>query len=226
FAGPGATTSLPTNQAVSTYALTPAPGDNITCTYTHTPKAVLTLSKAVVNDNGQTAAATDWTLSATGPTTISGVSGSANVTTAPVSPGTYTLGETGPAGYELTSLACTGAADTDPSNGLTLASGEIASCTFTNDDLAVAQTVVKDGVLDQDPDGSGSVTEGDTLHYTVTVTNTGVVALTNVVVSDSLLTPDTQSCPSVAVSGTCVLSGAYVVTAADALAGEVVNTAS
>lgn len=226
FAGPGATTGLPANQPVSTYALTPAPGDDITCTYRHVPKALLTLSKVVVNDNGRSAVAGDWTLSATGPASISGASGSAAVTAVPVPPGTYTLAESGPAGYAMTGLACTGAADTDPSDGLTLASGDIATCTFTNDDQQVAQTVVKAGVLDQDPDGSASVTEGDTLRYTVTVTNTGVVPLTNVVVSDSLLTPGTQACPSVAVGATCVLVGTYVVTAADALAGEVVNTAS
>ena len=225
FTGPGATTSLPTAQAVSTYALVPQPGDNITCTYTNTPRALLTLAKVVVNDNGRTATATAWTLGATGPTNISGVSGSVNVTAAPVAPGTYVLAESGPAGYAA-SLACTGAADTDPSDGLALASGEIASCTFTNDDLQVAQTVVKNGVLEQDPDGSGSVTEGDTLRYTVTVTNTGVVPLTNVVVDDPSLTPGTQACASVAVGATCVLSGTYVVTAADAAASEVVNTAS
>lgn len=226
FSGPGATTGLPSNAATSAYVLNPAPGDDITCTYTNTPRALLTLSKVVVNDNGQTASAADWTLSATGPTNISGVSGSAGVTAMPVTPGNYTLAETGPGGYALTSLACTGTADGNPSDGLALGSGEIATCTFTNDDQQLAQTVVKDGVLEQDPDGSGSVTAGDTLRYTVTVTNTGIVPLTNVSVTDSLLSPATQTCPTVAVGASCVLSGTYVVTAADATAGAVANTAN
>ena len=87
YAGPGASTGLPSNSAVSTYNLTPAPGDDITCTYTNTPKALLTLAKVVVNDDGQTKTAADFTLSATGPTTISGVSGAGAVTGAVVPAG-------------------------------------------------------------------------------------------------------------------------------------------
>lgn len=226
FTGPGATTVLPTSQAVSSYALVPAPGDDITCTYTNTPRALLTLSKTVVNDNGRTSTAADWILSATGPASISGVSGSAAVTGAPVPAGAYTLGESGPGGYALTALACTGGTDADPSDGLLLASGEKVACTFTNDDQQVAQTVVKTGALDVDPDGSGTVTEGDTLRYSVTMTNTGLVPLTGVQVSDAKLAPSMQACATVAVGGTCVLNGTHVVTAADALAGEIVNTAS
>src|SRR5690606_23916108 len=163
----------------------------------------LTLAKDVVNDDGKSEVASAWTLSASGPTPISGATGSAAVTAAPVDPGTYTLSESGPGGYALASLACTGAADTDPSDGLTLASGEIATCTFTNDDQATAMSVVKAGLLEIDADGSGSVTEGDTLRFTTTVTNTGLVGLTNVVVTDSMITPDTQACASVAVGATC-----------------------
>lgn len=226
FTGPGATTGLPTSQAVSSYALTPAPGDDITCTYTNTPKALLTLSKVVVNDNGHTSTAADWTLAATGPVSISGISGSVTVTSAPVPAGNYTLNEFGPGGYAMTGLACTGGSDANPADGLVLVSGEKVTCTFTNDDQQVAQTVVKTGTLDVDPDGSGTVTEGDTLRYSVTVTNTGLVPLTGVQVSDAKLTPTTQACASVPVGGTCVLNGTHVVTAADALAGEIVNTAS
>ncbi|WP_211250672.1 DUF7507 domain-containing protein [Arenimonas donghaensis] len=80
--------------------------------------------------------------------------------------------------------------------------------------------------LTTDADGSGNITEGDTLSYTVTLTNTGDIALTSVVVSDPQLTPGSTSCASVAIGGTCVLSGTHVVTAAEAQAGEVVNTAN
>lgn len=226
FAGPGATTGLPSNAAVSTYILTPQPGDDITCTYTSTPKALLTLAKTVVNDDGRTSVAADWVLSATGPATVSGASGAASVTSVPVPPGTYTLSESGPSGYALTGLSCSGAADGDPSDGLALAEGEIVTCTFTNDDQQVAQTIVKDVLLTDDPDGSGTVTEGDTLTYTVTVTNTGLAALTDVQVSDPELTPGSQSCTSVAIGGTCVLTGTRLVIAADVVAGEIVNTAS
>ncbi|TAK38302.1 MAG: DUF11 domain-containing protein [Lysobacteraceae bacterium] len=226
FAGPGATTGLPANAAVTTYDLTPAPGDDITCTFTNTPKAKLTLAKVVVNDDGQTRTAADWTLSATGPSTISGASGAAAVTSAIVLAGNYTLSESGPLGYVQSSLACTGTADTDPSNGLALASGEIATCTFTNDDQPVGQTIVKSLAYHTDADGSSSVTEGDTLGFSVTVTNTGVGSLTSVQVSDALLTPSSTNCASVAPGNTCVLNGTYVVTATDAGNGQVSNTAS
>lgn len=227
YTGPGATTSLPVDLAVSTYALTPAPGDDITCTYSHTPRAMLTLAKVVVNDDGLTRVASDWTLKATGPTTFFGTSGSAAVTNVVVPVGTYTLSETGPVTYLMTGLACSGTADADPSDGLLLAAGEIATCTFTNNDQLVGQTLEKaDPLLVADPDGSGTVTEGDTLSYTVTLTNSGVDTLTNVQVTDAQLTPGSNACASVTSGETCVLVGTHVVTSADLAAGEIVNTAS
>ena len=67
---------------------------------------------------------------------------------------------------------------------------------------------------------------GDTLTYTITATNSGTAALTNVVINDSLITPNTTTCALVASGDTCVLTGTYVVTAADITAGEIINTAS
>lgn len=226
FTGPGATGGLPGSLETFAYAITPAPGDDITCTYTNTPKALLTLAKVVVNDQGATATAADWTLSATGPGTISGVSGAGSVTSVPVTVGSYTLAESGPGGYQLASLSCSGSADADPSDGLALAAGEKVTCTFTNDDLAVAQSIVKSSLLEVDADGSGTVTEGDTIRYTVTVTNTGLAPLSNVQISDAKLTPSSNTCSSVAVDSTCTLSGTHVVTSGEAAAGEIVNTAS
>ncbi|MDZ3822513.1 MAG: hypothetical protein U0S76_02815, partial [Pseudoxanthomonas sp.] len=72
----------------------------------------------------------------------------------------------------------------------------------------------------------GTVAVGETITYTVTATNTGNVTLTNVIVSDPMLTPDSITCPSVAPAGTCVLTGTYVVQQSDADAGQIVNTGS
>ena len=80
--------------------------------------------------------------------------------------------------------------------------------------------------LTTDADGSGSITLGDTLTYTVTVTNTGAADLTNVLVSDPLLTPSSASCATVVSFDTCVLSGTHIVSLAEANAGIVTNTAS
>ena len=79
-----------------------------------------------------------------------------------------------------------------------------------------------------DDDSSGDVSEGDTLTYTITATNTGGATLTNVVVSDDIITPTagTTPCPVVPPGGTCTLVGTYVVSAADTLAGRVDNVAT
>ena len=86
--------------------------------------------------------------------------------------------------------------------------------------------VVKVLTANDDADGSGDVSVGDTLTYTLTATNTGTANLTDVVVSDPLITPGSTSCALVAPGATCVLIGTYVVTAADVTAGSIVNTAT
>jgi hypothetical protein len=105
-------------------------GESATCTITNDDKAAkLTLVKTVSNDNGGTAVATDWTLSASGATPISGAGGVER----DVSAGTYTLSESGgPVGYTTGSWSCLGG--TQNGNMITLGLGESATCTITNDD--------------------------------------------------------------------------------------------
>ena len=76
-------------------------GGDVTCTINNNDQpAQLTLVKTVTNDNGGTAVPTDWTLTATGPTPISGTIGPPRSPTAPVNAGSYALSESaGPAGY-------------------------------------------------------------------------------------------------------------------------------
>ena len=91
-------------------------GGAVTCTINNNDQvAQLTLIKTVTNDNGGTALPTDWTLTATGPTTgVTGTTGSPAVTNAVVSAGTYTLAESaGPAGYAPGAWTCTGGTLTD-----------------------------------------------------------------------------------------------------------------
>ncbi len=89
---------------------------------------------------------------------------------------------------------------------------------------APALSVVKMLTGNADEDGSGSVTIGDTLSYTVTATNDGNITLTNVVVSDPMLSPDQETCVTLAPGADCVLSGTYTVTQSDVDAGQVTNT--
>jgi hypothetical protein len=86
-------------------------------------------------------------------------------------------------------------------------------------------TFAKQLSANDDADGSGSVTRGDTLTYTLTATNTGEETLTGVVVDD-VRTGQSATCATVAPAATCVLTASLVVTQADTDAGQVVNTGS
>ncbi|RDZ26335.1 hypothetical protein DX914_15120, partial [Lysobacter silvisoli] len=146
----------------------------------------LTLLKTVANDNGGTALDTAWTLTATGPATISGTEGAAAITNASVPVGTYTLSESGgPAGYTASNYSCVvngGAAVVG--NSLTLAAGDVATCTITNDDQAATLTLLKTVVNDN---GGTAVDTAWTLTATgptTGVTGTeGQAAITNRAVS-------------------------------------------
>lgn len=117
--------------------LTLAHGDDATCTIINTAKpATLTLVKTVTNDNGGTALPTDWTLTATGPSTgVSGVTGSAAVTKTTVKVGDYVLSESdGPDGYAPGPWGCTDGTVVDST--VTIGLGQDVVCTINNDDQA------------------------------------------------------------------------------------------
>jgi hypothetical protein len=89
--------------------------------------AHLTLVKIVENKGGGSATTGDWTLTATGPTLLSGAGGA----TGEVSAGTYALSEsTGPANYGPSSWSCDGGSQVGAS--VSLEADESATCTITN----------------------------------------------------------------------------------------------
>jgi hypothetical protein len=124
--------------------------DSVTCTITNTfqgrhvdNSTHLTLVKNVVNDGGGTALATDWTLNAVGPVTISGTSGSSKVNGALVQPGDFTLSESGgPSGYTASAWSCPNKTVTDK-GAVTLAAGDSVTCTITNTFLPAHLTLIK-----------------------------------------------------------------------------------
>ena len=128
-----------------------AAGENKTCTITNTRKARLFVIKKVVNDNGGTAAPSDFTLSvnATDPTPASFKGADTPGVEVTLAPGAYSVAETGgPAGYTGSfSAACTG----------TIALGETKTCTVTNDDQP-AKLIVKKIVIN---DNGGTKTAAD-----------------------------------------------------------------
>jgi uncharacterized repeat protein (TIGR01451 family)/uncharacterized repeat protein (TIGR02543 family) len=139
-AATAAGTSFTNVATVTTATSDSSPEDDAAATtVTVVNLARLTLDKVVVNNNGAGALATDWTLSASGPTPISGTKGQASITNANVLPGTYSLSESAtPTGYTATGpYSCVVNANPPVvGNTLTLAQGEVATCTITNDDNA------------------------------------------------------------------------------------------
>ena len=77
-----------------------------------------------------------------------------------------------------------------------------------------------------DEDGSGDISLGDTLTYTITAINTGNTTLHQIEVTDTRITPSIHSCTAVAPGKTCVLEGNYTVTQSDVDAKEINNNAS
>ena len=119
-------------------------GVHVTCTIVNDDVApLLTLVKQVVNDDGGTAQASAWTLTATGTTAgVSGATGDAAITNRAVVAGTYSLSETGPAGYAASAWDCEGGTQSTPTS-IRLAVGESATCTIVNDDRPATLTLRK-----------------------------------------------------------------------------------
>jgi len=158
-----------------------SPGENKTCTITNNDNPPsLTLNKILVKDNGGTASESDWTLTADGGSagTLSGpgATGSTDVISgATFKAGTYNLSEsTGPAGYTASSWSCVkNSVAPVTGNSITLALGDTATCTITNNDVAPTITLIKSvdngnggnaGVNDFGLTiGATSVTSGQTL---------------------------------------------------------------
>ncbi|HOQ54447.1 MAG TPA: hypothetical protein PLF56_12645, partial [Micropruina sp.] len=155
-----------------------ANGGSVTCTITNTAvQPRLTLVKVVDNANtGATTVATAWTLTAAGPSTISGATGSGTVTNATVPIGTFNLSETGPAGYTASSWVCTGGASATATS-VTLGLGTSATCTITNTAIAPRLTLVK-RVVNQ--------AGGTAVPTAWTLTGTGPVTITGASGSDAV----------------------------------------
>jgi len=180
--------------------------------------AILTLVKKVTNTHGGTAAPTDWTLTAASTSkAISGKTGDAAITTATVSPGTYTLSESnGPAGYDPSSWSCTGA--TVSNNSVTLAQGNSATCTITNSDKPGSVTWTK-------KDSSGSLLNGS--EWTLTPPGASAVTITDCTTSTCPTGDLKDQDPAPGQFKLTNLSwGSYTLTEAKAPMGYVLDTTS
>lgn len=160
---------------------------DITCTFTNTFRpATLTLVKSVTNDNGGTAGPADFTLAATAAGEADDSRDFTSATSDPVEHPvfggvTYTLSETGPAGYSAGSWSC------DSTNGqtdvptlvqdgsdVTLEIGEHVTCTIVNDDIAPILQLRKVVINDN----AGTATTADfTLAATGTLAGNGLTGV-------------------------------------------------
>ncbi|MFI9786904.1 LPXTG cell wall anchor domain-containing protein, partial [Kitasatospora sp. NPDC051984] len=88
-------------------------------------------------------------------------------------------------------------------------------------------TVAGEAVLsiEKTADSAGPFHVGDTVHYTYTVTNTGTAVVHNVTVADDHVASVTCDATTLNPGQSTLCHGSYVITAADAAAGHVTNTA-
>ena len=153
---------------------------DVTCTINNndnTPS--LTLVKVVQNGNtGGNAVPADWTLTATGPTGFNGVGPSVQ-NGASFDAGTYSLSESGPAGYSASAWVCVGG--TQNGSNIAVGLGESATCTITNTAIAPTLTVNKVLVPAEDSGKFNLQIDGNTAGTGANVGNggtTGAVPVT------------------------------------------------
>ena len=153
------------------------------------PLSTLTLVKVV--DSGP-APASAFTLSAVGAETVQGAgAGEGSVLDAAVLPGTYTLGETGPAHYTASDWTCVddGRLPTShPVTGGTVALGldEDVTCTVHNAAVPTGYDVAKTAEITDRPGPGGTVLPGGTVEYTLTARWLDGIAGKPVVIEDDL----------------------------------------
>lgn len=163
FTGPGATpaASLPSDLAATSATLTPAPGDDLSCTFTNAPRPRISLQKTIAPAGGGRVAETDqFTLAMTGATSVTTTGSGSAVDSDPVSlvatAGVPLMLSEAPAGTtDLANYASvfncinTGGGGTivAPGSGtsfsLTPANNDVIACSFTNTRRSAELTLAK-----------------------------------------------------------------------------------
>jgi len=180
----GLSTGLPSAGAAAGEAITLASGAEVTCEITNNDiQPTLTLVKNVVNDNGGDKTIEDFDISIDGTEVVSG-------TAVPVTANAaISITELDLVQYSEGVWACTDAnnlssglpaAGVATGTSVTLAPGSEVTCEITNNDLGIDLTIAK-VVSDTTPN------IGDTITFTLTVSNAGPDIATDATVSDIVL---------------------------------------
>ncbi len=219
-----------------------APGATITCTVTNTRLPTVTITKISNGGTGSfTFTGTNGWASQTISTTTSGLAVSGATQTLTAASVATTITEAIAPGFFLSSVTCSGLGSGGgftPNltsgavvlNAAATAPGATITCTFTNT-LAVPQLTVN-----KSADVASVDSRGDTITYTITVSNTGNVSVTSISVSDPLGTVTCSSSGNATIAALSPLqaetcSFTYTVTQADLDGrgggdGDIDNTAS
>jgi len=177
----GLTTTLPTAGAAIGESITLEPGSKVVCDITNDDIApLLTLAKTVVNDNGGDKLVEDFDISIDGIEVVSGTPTTVLANTV------ISISELDLVPYAEGTWACTdanGLTTSLPSAGvatgtdITLLPGSDVTCSITNNDLGIDLSIVK-SVDDSTPN------IGQTITFSLDVTNAGPDIATNVSVTD------------------------------------------
>ncbi len=215
----------------------PAVNDSITITVEPLPDLALVKSDPVNEDeDASDSVSLGDTLTYTVTATNTGTITQTNVTVidSMLSPSLRTCASVSP-GNTCVLIGTYSVVQADVDTGQIVNTASVSSDTFPDPvresvTTPVEQTgdlrLTKTDPVNADEDGTGNITIGDTLTYTITATNSGNVTQTNVVVTDTLITPSSRTCATVAPGATCVLTGTLTPSIPQVRAGEIVNTAS
>jgi Prealbumin-like fold domain len=194
----------------STASIDLSGGETVTCTYTNTKRGSITIVKNTVGGDG--------TFNYTGNTGVSQLvttNGSANQTVSNVVPGTYTIAETVPTGWSLTSATC----DADETIGsIDVGPGEHVTCTFTNTKdatLTLVKTVTNNN--------GGTATAAD---FQAKIDGNDVAWGTPITVSAGSHTASEVTLPTYAASswgGACAANGSVTLAAGESKTCTITN---
>ncbi|MFD2173431.1 beta strand repeat-containing protein [Rhodobacter lacus] len=192
-------------------------GDTIAYAFTVTNTGTVTLTNVTVSDPKVTVSGGPLASLAAGASDATSFTASYTLTQADVDAGSVSNTATVSA-KDPTNAAVSDTSGTAPEND-----NATVMSLAANAGIALVKTAT---LLDDD--GTPGVSAGDTIAYAFTVTNTGAVTLTNVTVTDPLVTVGGAALASLApgASDSATFSAHYAVTAGDVLLGYVSNQAT